>query len=255
MHSSKNIIELLELCIVKNTSSIWEEFITQYSDVIRGVYFKQEYTIKDNDVFNEFKSWFPAWLYCENKIQTAYRALRKKINEEGLSSPDEQEKYFGVYFSKIVKTGCAEFGRDKQKTFSALEARPDLADQSPAPVDDEKEQQRQIIQDTLFSLPPEQRVPFLLRYYDLVWPLEESDMKWAADKSEISVEDFKQAVESEGRSEPRKQYPLSSQFVGELLNIPPDVNGKYVTVDQRVRRVREKLKNKLRAAGEEEHPC
>jgi len=258
MDPKRNIIELLELCIVKNTNAAWEEFINRYAAVISGVYFKHKYTARNTDIFKEFTLWFPGWLYHENKIQTAYRALKKKTDEEELHSPDEQEKFFSVYFSKIVMTGCAEFGKERGKTSSFLELHPDCAGSemtSPNPGDDAVEQKRRIIKEAIAALPPDQRVPFLLRYYDLVWPLEEQDLKWGAEEAEVTISAFITAVEKEGARQPGKQYPISGRFIGELLRIPPDVNGKYVTVDQRIYRVKEKIKKALLAAAGEAPVC
>ena len=58
-------------------------------------------------------------------------------------------------------------------------------------------------------------------------------------------------VAQEAEANRSHEKPLSSEFIGCLINIPPCPDGRYSTVDQRVRRAIVRILEYLAQAGEE----
>jgi hypothetical protein len=57
-------------------------------------------------------------------------------------------------------------------------------------------------------------------------------------------------ISEEARSNRSHEKPLSSEFIGSLLNISPCADGRYSSVDQRVRRAIMKIREHLAQLAE-----
>jgi hypothetical protein len=82
-------------------------------------------------------------------------------------------------------------------------------------------------------------------------PLPAEDAAWVAERSELTAECVGEAVAQEAEAHRSHRKPLSSEFIGSLLDIPPCADGKYSAVDQRVRRAILRIREHLAKADEE----
>jgi DNA-directed RNA polymerase specialized sigma24 family protein len=238
--------EILERCIVENSSDAWEAFFSQNALVVRRVY----HAHAEAAWFPDFESWFPGWLYYERKLHAAYRALQAKIRSGECLTLDSQQRYLANYLASIVRAAAAEFCSERRP--SAPRQVPDaVLSAVPAADPPEPDDLRARLLSVLPHLPPDLRVPFWLRYYQVFGPLSAEDAAWVAERSGLTVECAAEVVAEEAESNLSHHKPLSSEFIGCMLNIPPCADGRYSTVDQRVRRAIVRIREHLAQAAEE----
>jgi hypothetical protein len=65
LHPSTTPREILETCIIENTSEAWTAFFSHHASVIRRVYHPPP---PDTAGFLEFQAWIPGWLFYEKKL-------------------------------------------------------------------------------------------------------------------------------------------------------------------------------------------
>ncbi len=97
----------------------------------------------------------------------------------------------------------------------------------------------------LVKLPPDFCIPFRLKYYTSLGPLAPEEEQWVARRSGLTQDAIASIVEQEFESNREQAFPLSSEFIGELMGIPPALSGKNTTVDQRISRARARLNEML----------
>jgi hypothetical protein len=234
----------LERCIVENSNDAWAAFLSEYAVLIRRVY----HAHADAGEFVEFEGWFPGWLYHERKLHSAYRALQARIRDGECLREASQQRYLSNYVATIVRSAAAEFVQERRPQSECV---PDshLA-RHPAAQEPDDRHLREPILAVLPRLPAELRVPFWLRYVPVFGPLSPEDAAWVAERSGLTAEQVGQAVAGEVEANLSRQHPLSSEFIGSLVNIPPCGDGRYSTVDQRVRRAIVRIRELLLATGE-----
>jgi hypothetical protein len=241
-----DLLAILERCIIENSDEAWSGFLFAFGPLIRRVY----HAHADSAVFSDFESWFPGWLFYERKLHFAYRGLQAKVHGRECLTVEDKEKYLSNYFASIVRAAVAEFARERHPKAEA-QAPESIFAAIPAPQPGDGQELHNDILEALQHLPPELRVPFWLRYYAALGPLTATDTAWAADQIGVSAERVAEMVLQEADANRRHQKPLSSEFIGSLLNIPPCTDGRYSTVDQRVRRAIVRIHEHLaKAPGE-----
>jgi DNA-directed RNA polymerase specialized sigma24 family protein len=98
----------------------------------------------------------------------------------------------------------------------------------------------------LGRLPPEIRVPFRLRYRNVLGPLPPAEVDWVAQAAGLGPEEVRRRIDQELQSNVGREFPLSAAFIDELLQLQPRPRGAYSSVvDQRVRRARDRLRELL----------
>jgi hypothetical protein len=242
----RDLKAILEHCITENSNEAWTLFLSTFGPLVRRVY----HAHADAKGYSHFESWFPGWLYYERKLHAAYRGLQTKIQRGECPTLESQERYLTNYFATIVRTAVAEFAHQESAKvgghYSAF-----VLFSMPAPSSVTERDLYDQIRTVLSDLPPELRVPFWLRYYSVFGPLSETDAAWVAEKRGLSVGDITLMVLQEASANFHRQKPLSSEFIGSLLNIRPSADGRYSTVDQRVRRTILRIRESLTKAVEE----
>ncbi len=237
---------ILERCITENSNEAWTLFFSAFGPLIRRVYQAHSESIS----FSEFEPWLPGWLYYERKLHAAYRALRAKVDSGECSTPDDQDRYLANYLATIVRAAAAEFHCERRPV--ALRQVPNVilnavtAAQSPP----DSEMLHRVLA-ILPRLPPDLRIPFWLRYYQVFGPLTAEDAAWVAERSGLTVDRVAEVVAKEAEKHRSYKKPLNSEFIGQLLDIRPCADGRYSTVDQRVRRAILRIRELL-VEGEEE---
>jgi hypothetical protein len=237
---------ILERCITENSDAAWTAFLCAFGPLIRRVY----HTHADARNFADFESWFPGWLFYARKLHSAYRGLQAKVQSRECLTVESQDQYLANYFASIVRSAVAEFARERYPQTESQAPESFLATIPAAPLEGGQELHNEIL-DALQHLPPELRVPFWLRYYAVLGPLTARDTAWVADQVGLAVERITEMVLHEADANRRHQKPLSSEFIGSLLNISPCTDGRYSTVDQRVRRAIVRIREHLALAAEE----
>jgi hypothetical protein len=238
--------KIIELCIAQNTSDAWEAFFARYAPVVRRVY----HAHAEAAWFPDFESWFPGWLYHERKLHSAYRALRGKVDSGECSTLESQDRYLANYVATIVRAAAAEFCHERRP--AAAKQVPDaILSAVPAPATPAPSDLYGRIIAVLPQLPPELRVPFWLRYFSVFGPLPAEDAAWVEERSGQTAGHVAEVVVQEAEANRSHHKPLSSEFIGSLINIPPCADGRYSTVDQRVRRAVIRIRELLAQASEE----
>ena len=163
-------LEILERCIVENSSDAWAALLAEYASVVRRVY----HAHADAAGFPDFEAWFPGWLYYERKLHAAYRSLQAKIRSEDCPTAPSQRHYLANYLAAIVRSAVAEFCHEhkavttRQVPDAVLSAVPAAV----APADSDLEGRIRAI---LLRLTPDLRIPFWLRYLQVFGPLPTGD--------------------------------------------------------------------------------
>jgi hypothetical protein len=238
--------EILERCIVENSSDAWKAFFTQYAPLVRRVY----HAHADAAWFRDFESWFPGWLYHERKLHAAYRALRAKMDSGECLTLDSQDRYLTNYLATIVRGAAAEFCCERRPVTPRQVPDAVLSAVSEAAAPDASDLQGRVLA-VLPRLAPDLRIPFWLRYFQVFGPLPAEDAAWVAERSGLTADGVAEVVSQEAESNRTHHKPLSSEFIGTLINIPPCADGRYSTVDQRVRRAIVRIREHLAQAAEE----
>jgi DNA-directed RNA polymerase specialized sigma24 family protein len=246
LQNAKSPQEILERCIVENSSDAWEAFLAEYASVVRRVF----HAHADGAGFREFEPWFPGWLYHERKLHAAYRALQTKIHSGECPTPASQQDYLANYLARIVQAAVAEF-RHERRSAASKQVPDAVLSALPEPAAPDADDLHGRILSVLPSLPPDLRIPFWLRYFQAFGPLALEDAAWVAERSGLTVDRVVEVVAQEVESNRSHHKPLSSEFIGSLLNIPPCGDGRYSTVDQRVRRAIVRIREQLAEAAEE----
>jgi hypothetical protein len=237
---------ILERCITENSNEAWIIFLSAFGPLIRRVY----HAHAEAKSFSDFESWFPGWLFYERKLHAAYRGLQAKIQSNECLTAESQDRYLANYLATIVRAAVAEFAHERRPKAETQASESFLVALPAAPSGSERELHNEILE-ALHHLPPELRVPFWLRYYAVLGPLTATDAAWVADQVGLSVARVTEMVLQEADANRGHQKPLSSEFIGSLLNIPPCTDGRYSTVDQRVRRAIVRIREHLAQAAEE----
>jgi DNA-directed RNA polymerase specialized sigma24 family protein len=238
--------EILERCLVENSSDAWEVFLAEYASVIRRVY----HAHAEAAGFAEFEPWFPGWLYHERKLHSAYRALQAKIRSGECLTLASQQHYLANYLATIVRAAAAEFCHERRATAGGQVPDAVLSAIPAAAPPLARELEGRVLA-VLPHLPPDVRIPFWLRYYQVFGPLAAEDAGWVAERSGLTADRVAEVIARESEAHRSHRKPLSSEFIGSLLDIPPCGDGKYSTVDQRVRRAILRIREHLAEAGEE----
>ena len=242
----ESLQHLLERCITENTSEAWSGFFSAFRSLIQRVY----HAHADAQRVPEFESWLPGWLYYERKLHAAYRAVRRKVESGDCKDADAEDLYIRNYIARIVRSAIAEFAREQRPKTESL-APESFLDTIPAAPHEGGEELHTGILEALQRFPPELRIPFWLRYYAVFGPLSGTDEGWVTVQTGLPADRIAEMLLQQADANPRHQKPLSSEFIGSLLNIPPCTDGRYSTVDQRVRRAIVRIREHVAQAAKE----
>lgn len=237
---------ILERCITENSDEAWAAFLCAFGPLIRRVYHAHASATS----FSEFESWFPGWLFYERKLHAAYRGLQAKVHSGECSTVDSQAQYLCNYIATIIRAAVAEFVKD-QRLKVGVQVPDTVLAGFPGSSPGVGEELYHELLEALAQLSPELRVPFWLRYYLAMGPLSSSDTAWVAERLGWSPERVTETVASEADSKAGHQKPIRSEFIGLMLGIPPCVDGRYSTVDQRVRRAIVRVREYLAQTSKE----
>lgn len=232
---------ILERCITDNDQASWSELLAAIEELVRRTFFKMNRSgpLK----YSDFANWFPGWLYEKKKLNALYRALQEGL-DSGEIPPDAEESYARNYLVRIVGSAVGDWYRQNHLPPPPDETFSGSIPMTPAPKIASAEE----VQWALLLLEPELRVPFWLRHYQALGGLSVADLGWLAQVVELSATEVELLIDAETISiSPR---PLSSEFIGGLLQLPPLSNGKFAAVDQRIRRARDLVRQHLNDRGD-----
>ena len=246
--SSESIARLVRLCVVEGRSGPWTDLISGAEQIIRSAFISAGGTPRD---LEEFLDWFSGWLFHERKLPALIRSLAKKEETGECLDTESQDAFTCNYFVRIVASGKAEFHAEKQPREKPVD--PLVLSQRVDETVDRTESIESNLDDVkqaIAGLPPEIRIPFRLKYYAACGPLASEEEQWISERSSPAGESVARIVDQEFNDHRERKYPLSSEFIGELLGIPPSPTGRNTTVDQRVTRALAKLREILGGGDE-----
>jgi hypothetical protein len=243
--------QIVECCIVHNSDEAWFAFFAAYGDLIQGVFLAGARAHQGD--WDDFRSWFPGWLFCKRKLESANRALLQKIASGECLTDQAQDDYLCNYIAGIVRSSIAEFFQDRAPLQTTRD--PQLLAQieahHPPAADDDLDVR---VRAALAQLPADQRVPLILKEYDALGPLSDADLQWLANKAGLTPAQVLQAIEPQVQRNRGRRFSLSSAFVGCLLRIESSPDGRCLTIDQRVRRARLRVRALLAKNAETDEP-
>ncbi len=249
---TESVTQLLRRCVLEGRAGPWAELLSKVDQIVRGGFLSAGGTPAD---LAEFLGWFPGWLFEERKLQALIRSLRAKLETGETPDADSQDAFASNYFARIVASAKADFFREKQPRERPVDPHaisgvvPTAAGRTESVAVSVDE-----IKWALLELPFEIRIPFRLKYYASVGPLLPDEGQWISDRSGQESSAVVRLVDEEFNSNLGRAFPLSSEFIGELLGILPSLTGKNTTVDQRIsRRAHEYVKSSEAATNERVH--
>lgn len=232
--------QMLERCLVDNDEVSWSKLLASIEELVRRTFFSMN---GDGSLkYSDFVNWFPGWLYEQKKLNSLYRALEAGA-ASGEVPPNAENSYARNYFVRIVRSAVGDWYRQNH-----LPPPPDelIASSIPSAVTPRIASVEEV-QSVLLLLKPELRVPFWLRHYQALGGLSQVDLAWLARSAAMTVIQVEALIDQETCAiSPR---PLSSEFIGGLLQLPPLSNGKSASVDQRIRRARDLVRQYLYDQG------
>jgi DNA-directed RNA polymerase specialized sigma24 family protein len=251
MDDANPIVRLLRLSIVLGQAGPWAELLGALDDLVVGT-FRGSAPPHQSHLAGEFQAWLPGWLMEGQRLESAHAWLEGKVQDGSCPAADDQERALRGYLQQAVRSGVGDFFRERSgrsagarsqlplrdEAAEALQARPDRI----SAADQERLSQ---LRQHLDGLPPSLRVPFRLRYYGACGPLPPEDLRWAAEQSGLPAEEVQSRVQAELQAHQGAEFPLGADFIGALLHIPPAADGRFTTVDQRVSRARQRLRELL----------
>jgi DNA-directed RNA polymerase specialized sigma24 family protein len=254
--SSPSVPDLLRLCIVRGLNGPWKELLAALGDLVESA-FRAVAPAHQVQLLDDFRDWLPGWLVEGQRLESAYAWLEERIREGDCSTGNEQERALRNYLQQTCRSGVGDFFRERSGRSVATRSQRALSSDAaetlvarPDRVSTEDQDRLSQVRQCLAELPPALRVPFRLRHYVSLGPLPREDLRWIAENCGQSVENVEQAIQGEAQDHQGAEFPLSAEFIGQLLQIPPAADGRFTTVDQRVCRARQRLRAQL--ASEEE---
>ena len=243
MNEHNAIVSLVRRCVVLGYDGPWDDLLARLDSTIKK---KTPPTRTD-----EFCDWLAGWLIEGQRFESSLRWLDEKIRSRECISMDDQEKALENYLAQTVESGVGAFfreqwGRQTQANVQRFaEGQDEIIEQRPNRISADDESRIAEIRQYLSELRPEQRVPFWLRYYESLGPLQPEDLEWIGRQCSLSVDSIRERIEAEVKEHQTAEIPISAKFIGQLLGIRPSADGRYLTVDQRISRVRTRLRSRL----------
>lgn len=230
--------QLIVDCLIEGNSASWPRLLSQIEELVRRTFFSVEATLP----YATFQNWFPGWLYSERKLVAAHRALQQKVATGEIASSGEADRYLRNYLVPVIHSAIGDWQRQHKPLRTSPGSRNEPGRHEAAGDETER------VRSELFHLSPELRVPFWLRHIQALGDLPEYDLVWIAELSSLS----RQRVEDEIATEAQRVFPksIASEFIGELLQLHCLSNGKYAAVDQRIRRARDIVRQRMCLEGE-----
>jgi DNA-directed RNA polymerase specialized sigma24 family protein len=254
--SSTSILDLLRLCIVQGQTGPWEGMLAAIEELVASTY-RAEAPAHQTDLMEEFRTWLPGWLAAGQKLERAHEWLEERVSSGDCRVRDEQEGALRNYLRRTIRSGVGDFFRERSgRSAGARSLRPltaevarevhDREDRIPA-----EDRHRLVeVRERLAALPFTLQVPFRLRYFESCGPLSAQELAWAAEQSGLPQDRIEDLIKEEAERNRGAEFPLGADFIGQLLAIPPGADGRYTTVDQRVCRARQRLRERLASEDE-----
>jgi DNA-directed RNA polymerase specialized sigma24 family protein len=240
---SEKLIRLVQLCVLHGPSGPWQDLLYDLRIDIRSAFTISGCTASELD---EFSDWFGGWLFAERKLQSLLRAVERKQQSGECTTSESREKYARNYLFDIIKTAKAEYYRERASKEQLVDPRDLEGDQAVSiSVKDVNAPKLEAIRQALASLPESIRIPFRLKNYDALGPLTDEETQWISTQSGTTVAVVTHTIEREFDQNRDRKFPLSSEFIGDLLSIAAAADGRNTAVDQRVSRARRRVRQVL----------
>ncbi len=242
----RDILDLLARCVTNADDVAWRELLGTIQPLA-----KRTRLLNSSEHREEFAAWILGWPRLTQTIACAYKKVHDVVHEHPDLHETARQRVFHAYLTHIIHSAAIAFIQE-QAPHTKLDESPDgegrrimletsqqeeyehIRDQQPGPADllALKEQQRRLAS-ALKKLSPPSRVVFMLT----VAPddLSAADVRWIAEQTMQTCKAVENRIEAARAANCDAQYPLSSQFIAELLGLQQDA------VSQRVRRARLQL--------------
>jgi len=249
--SSTSILDLLRLCIAQGQTGPWEGMLAAIGELVESIY-RAEAPAHQAHLLGDFRAWLPGWLVEGQRLRSAHAWLEEQIRDGKLPTINDQERALRNYLQKTIGSGFGDYFRERsgrsavtrsqrsleREVAESLQARPDR-------ISAEDQDRLSQVKQRLAELPLTLRVLFRLRFYETSGPLSSEELAWVSVQSGLSVDQVEQMIRDELQNQPGAEFPLSAEFIGRLLQIPSGADGRFTTVDKRVSRARQRLREQF----------
>jgi RNA polymerase sigma factor (sigma-70 family) len=241
-----DILDLLARCVVGADNTAWGELL-QYIQPLA----KSKCRLISSEQREEFAAWLPGWPRLTQTLGCAYKKVRNELDADPSLDESKRQGFFCAYFTHVIRSAKIDFLKehtphtfrdDPLEEDSRLVSRELSLGDKIALIKDKTSQpsrladiadQRACLKAALKKLAPASRAAFLMTFAPD--ELGRDDFAWIAKETGRTVTETETLIEAERAAHCDAQYPLSSQFIADLLGLQQD------TVSQRVRRARLQL--------------
>ena len=221
-----DLFHAIETCLIANDDAAWQKLIALIRPLLESG-MRRSYPREARTLIE----YFPGWLYSKRKLPAAYRRIIKGRLANEFASPKEEVSCLRNYLYKMIESAAADW-------FDAAKPTPFVFAEPTASREDLLERVLEV-KVAVRRLDREIRLPFWLRHYVALGPLDEEDLAFVAQLNQKTAQEIGCCLEEQISTK------FSSAFIGQLLHIPPRSNGKYDAVDQRIFRAKRLLIRQL----------
>jgi DNA-directed RNA polymerase specialized sigma24 family protein len=184
-------LDLLADCINRNDGAAWEAFLARYQPLIRRVFVARA----DAARADEFLDWFPGWLFSGQKVHAAYRACLRAQADGRCPDAGTAAAFLENYLAACVASGVGDFFRER----AAPRRVPAALDSLAAPAASSRDEVERM-EGALDQLPPDIRVPFRLRYWHALGPLQRAEEEWIAQATGSGADEVHRLIAEEAQA-------------------------------------------------------
>lgn len=234
MTTTDSALDLIARCLVGEPAA-WAAFMAEFRGLFAAVRAARNPRVPEA----EFLDWVPGWLVARRKLHSLYRALLRKTAEGALTADGTAAAYARNYLARMAASAVADYATEfwpigTQELTDIYEARPDTPAEHAVGLDR--------MRGEVARLRATLRIPFWLKFAAALGPLPPDDLRAVAASAQLTEAEVRAEIEAELAANAGAVHEMSSQRIGRLLTLPPDVNGKYAAVDQRVGRAKALLR-------------
>lgn len=252
------LVHLLRLCIVRGPAGPWSELLTLLQELIERA-FRSAAPDHQRGLIGEFREWLPGWLITGQRLEDAHTWLNERVRGGECPSANEQEGALRNYLHQVIRSGAGDFFRERvggrseaaralrqlpQDAVSEQEARSERLSAT-------DQESLALARECLAALPLSLRVPFRLQHFEACGPLLADEIAHVAERSGLPPETVTRRIDAELRAHQGAEFPLSAEFIGQLLGISPSGDGRFGAVHARVSRARQRLRDQLGPGDEQ----
>ncbi len=235
-HSPSDPLDLLADCINRNDGPAWDAFLARFRPLIQRVFAAHSGTAS----LDEYLEWFPGWFYGR-KVHAVYRACLRAQADGRCPDAGTAAAYVENYLANCVVSGKADFFRERRR-LAGVPCGAGLSGCTARVLSGGCGSRESRAGATAAGNPRSLPPAVLARTRSPA----ASRGRMGRPHVGIDADEVHRLIATEAGANQEAEYPLDAGFIGRLLRLTPRADGSFNSiVDQRVRRVRDRLRDLL----------